>query len=159
MSERRTRNLSAAVSAVLLLIVVVGLLTGAPVQRDRSRDLALQLRCPVCQGESVAASSSATAVTIKEQIDEMVAAGDSDAEIRDHYVARYGTWILLSPPTRGPTLLLWVLPGVAAVVGGALVVSRRWRAGAGAVDIDDSERDRLTALVADVRRADKDAAT
>ena len=127
MAEPRRRWIPAAVMVVLATVIAVGLLSAPPREPDRTAALAQQLRCPVCQGESVAASPSETATAMRDQIEQMVAAGRSDAEILDHYVARYGRWILLDPAPRGDTLLLWLLPVGALIAGAAVVATRRRR--------------------------------
>lgn len=107
---------------------------GAPpsaVEIERRTDaLAAQLRCPVCQQLSVRDSPSKVARTFRVRIRELVASGRSDDEVRDFFVARYGDWILLSPPRRGTGLLVWVLPPALLLAGLLLVVVavRRWTA-------------------------------
>lgn len=125
MRDRWRRLLYPVTVAVLATVVLIGILTGGPQSGDRARDLAEQLRCPVCQGESVADSPSDTAIAIREQIDEMVADGRTDEEIIEHYVARYGRWVLLRPPAAGDTLLIWLLPVVVAAAGAFVVATRR----------------------------------
>jgi cytochrome c-type biogenesis protein CcmH len=92
---------------------------------ERTMALAHQLRCPVCQGLSVADSSSEAALGMKARIRELVALGYTDAQIHDYFVDRYSTWILLAPPNR----MLWALPvGVGALALGVLgwwLASRR----------------------------------
>jgi cytochrome c-type biogenesis protein CcmH len=95
---------------------------------ERTHDLAKQLRCPVCQGLSVADSPSDSALDMKGRIQDLVAQGYSDEQIVDYFVSRYGEWILLSPdPKRN--WLVWLAPGLAAGIGlawaAATVVS--WR--------------------------------
>ena len=136
------------VAMVLAAVIVGGLLLAPPREVDRVDALAQQLRCPVCQGESVAASPSEMARAIRDQVAEMVAAGRTDAEILDHYVARYGRWVLLDPPLAGDTLLLWLLPVAAAAAGAVVVLSRRRRAGPPS-ELDDADR---VALAAEVER-------
>lgn len=119
--------LAPAVMMLLTGVIVAGLITSPPAVADRGDALAQQLRCPVCQGESVADSPSDTATAMRDQIDQMVAAGRTDREILDHYVERYGRWVLLDPPARGDTLGLWLLPAIAATVGLGVLVTRRRR--------------------------------
>lgn len=155
MGERMRQGSLPALMVVLATVITVGLATATPRAQDRADALAAQLRCPVCQGESVADSPSETATAIRTQIEQMVAAGRSDAEILDHYVARYGRWVLLDPPARGDTLLLWLLPVLAVIGGGALVVTRR-RRDAPTGPLDDAERAMLEQRLSELRR-DEDA--
>lgn len=132
----------------LAAVIVVGLATAPPPAADRAHALAEQLRCPVCQGESVADSTSETAMAMRQQITEMVGAGRSDQEVRQYYVERYGRWVLLDPPVGGDTLWLWVLPVAAAAGGLGLVLARRRRDGrAPELDAEDRAlvRDELSA--------------
>ena len=116
----------------------------------RAERLATELRCPVCQGLSVADSPSITSNDIRADIRRRIAAGESDADIRQAYVDRYGDWILLRPRARGFTALLWALPAAAVVVAGALLALalRRWRTQA-PLEASPEDRD----LVAELRAA------
>ena len=126
MPEPLRRWGAAALTLALAAVVVVGLLSARPAEPDRARELAGRLRCPVCQGESVADSPSETAVAMNRLVAEQVDAGRSDAEILAFFRQRYGDWILLDPPARGRTLLVWALPAAALVVGlTAIVLSVR----------------------------------
>lgn len=151
MGERMRRWSVPVIMVVLAMVITVGLATATPRAQDRVGALAAQLRCPVCQGESVADSPSETATAIRAQIEQMVAAGQSDAEILDHYVARYGRWVLLDPPARGDTLLLWLLPVLALIGGGAVVVTRQ-RRDALTGPLDDAERAMLQQQLSALRR-------
>ena len=119
-----------------LAVVVVGVLAwaawpgGAPSDAERAHTLATELRCPDCEGLSVADSSTSTARAIRTEIRHLVAQHRSEAEIRQVYVDRYGESILLRPESSGLSLLVWVLPvlAVLAGAGGLLVALRRWRA-------------------------------
>lgn len=82
---------------------------------ERVQRIAAELRCPVCQGLSVADSPSATARGMRDLVAQRVAEGRSDQEIRDEFRRSYGDWVLLSPATDGPALLIWLLP--VALVG------------------------------------------
>ena len=87
-------------------------------------EVAAQLRCVVCQNLSVADSPSEMASQMRAIVRERLAAGDSPAQVRQYFVDRYGEWILLAPPRRGFTLLVWLAPLVAVVVGVVIVALR-----------------------------------
>jgi len=120
---------------VLVAIVVGALLVGGAAGRTdpspaaRAQRIASELRCPVCQGLSVADSSSPTARAIAEDIRRRLGAGESDAEIRQAYVDRYGEWVLLQPAGAGFGALLWALPVGGFVLGAGVLAFafRRWR--------------------------------
>jgi cytochrome c-type biogenesis protein CcmH len=106
-----------ALGALLALgaLVVVELVRPAtpPTQAEQARQIADDLRCPDCQALSVAESETAAAAAIRRQIVEQLAAGQSPEQIRAYFVARYGEWILLAPPSP----FAWWIPVVAMVVG------------------------------------------
>ena len=81
-----------------------------------------ELRCLVCQNESLAASRADLAVDLRRQIREMILEGKSDREIMDYMVARYGDFVRYRPPLRGTTLMLWFGPGLLLVAGITLLV-------------------------------------
>jgi len=96
---------------------------------DRLTDqVASELRCPVCRSLSVRDSQAELAREVEGVIRERLAAGESPEEVKAYFVSKYGEWILLKPPKRGFTLLVWVLPLLALALGGALlvVILRRW---------------------------------
>src|SRR5436190_23774773 len=131
---------------VLALIGVAGLLSGDPRSPNRARALASRLRCPVCQAESVADSPSETAQQMNLVIADQVAEGRSDKEILAFFRARYGEWILLDPPRRGRTLVVWALPVAALVVGLAAIVLRTGRGAP--LELSDNDRARVDAELA-----------
>lgn len=101
---------------------------GAPVTDPatlEARTLALShgLRCPVCQGLSVAASSSEAAVAMKDRVRSLVAQGYTDEQITDYFVERYGTWILLEPPKEGANWLIFAGPAGLLLLGGVALVA------------------------------------
>jgi cytochrome c-type biogenesis protein CcmH/NrfF len=87
-------------------------------------EVAAQLRCVVCQTLSVADSPSEMATQMRGIVRERLAAGESPAQVRQYFVERYGDWILLAPPRRGFTLLVWLAPFVAVLVGVVIVAVR-----------------------------------
>jgi cytochrome c-type biogenesis protein CcmH len=82
------------------------------------------LRCPVCQGLSVADSNADAAVAMYARIAELVRLGYSQEQIEDYFVDRYGEWVRLDPPVEGLHWLLWVAPALLAVVGAAAIALR-----------------------------------
>jgi cytochrome c-type biogenesis protein CcmH/NrfF len=96
------------------------------------RRLDSELRCPVCQGLSIADSPVTLAGEMRSVVAQKVAAGATDADVRAYFVERYGQWILLVPAAAGPNLLLWAAPGLLLIGGTAVVVGRaRRREGTG----------------------------
>jgi cytochrome c-type biogenesis protein CcmH len=98
-----------------------------PAQEARAEALQEQLRCPVCQGESLAESNAPLAADLRHLIRQRIAAGDSDAQVKAFLVARYGNFILMKPPLMASTWLLWFGPfGILLLGGGvaALVILR-----------------------------------
>lgn len=129
------RQLSLALGlALLVALAVVGLVRSAGADgpasaAEREHEIAASLRCPTCQGLSVADSSSPLSKSMRRIIGEQVAAGRSDDQVIGYFVDRYGEWVLLSPRADGRGWLVWALPVVAVLVGlvaaGQLVRRRR----------------------------------
>ena len=110
-----------AAGALLALVALIALLwvnNPSPTAAERTDALAGELRCPDCQGLSVADSQTAAAREIRRQVDELVASGATDDEVRAHFVDRYGEWILLGP--RVPAF--WLLPLIVVLAGTAALV-------------------------------------
>lgn len=109
--------------------------TPAPPSASRidslTRDVSSQLRCPVCQGESIQDSPSSLAQEMRAVVRSRLEAGKSPDEVKAYFVSKYGDWILLQPPAKGFTGLVYVLPVVALLVGAGIVMLavRRWTAG------------------------------
>ena len=122
------------VAIMLAALVLLGAMpspaaaqSAKPVSEDLVHEIAVQLRCVVCQNLSVADSPSEMASQMRAIIRERLAAGESPAEVQRYFVDRYGEWILLSPPRRGFNLLVWLLPLVAVVVGLVTAGALIWR--------------------------------
>ena len=93
-----------------------------PAKESRARDLSRELRCMVCQNQSIDDSEAPLARDLRLLVRERIAAGDSDAQVLDFLVARYGEFVLLKPRLEAHTLLLWLLPPLALVGGGLALV-------------------------------------
>lgn len=101
-----------------------------PVLEARARDLSRELRCMVCQNQSIDDSEASLAKDLRLLVRERLTEGDSDKQVLDFLVARYGVFVLLKPPVEYRTLLLWGLPPVALVAGmlALFMVARRRKA-------------------------------
>jgi cytochrome c-type biogenesis protein CcmH len=144
---------------VLLALLWGFTVAAVPVSEDAVRDIAVQLRCVVCQSLSVADSPSETAREMREIIRERLATGETPEQVKAYFVGKYGLWILLSPPRRGWTLLVWVVPFVGVLVGLVVValVVRRWSrrgrvAPVAARPVDDAMRARIRHELAELDR-------
>ena len=116
----------------------------------RARDLSRELRCMVCQNQSIDDSEAPLARDLRLLVRERLVKGDSDRQVLDFLVARYGEFVLLKPPLRLHTLLLWSLPPLALLAGivGLFVMARRRKAaGLEPPALSREERRRLAALV------------
>ena len=91
--------------------------TNDPVANKRAVHLADELRCLVCQNQTIADSNAELAVDLRRQIREQIAQGRSDGEIVDFMVARYGDFVLYRPPLKPVTLLLWFGPPLLLLLG------------------------------------------
>jgi cytochrome c-type biogenesis protein CcmH len=121
----------------------------------RARELSRELRCMVCQNQSIDDSEAPLARDLRLLVRERIAAGDSDNQVIDFLVARYGEFVLLKPRFNPHTLLLWLLPPLALVGGGLALwtASRRRSKFPGAEDpallkLTAEEEDRLERLIA-----------
>jgi cytochrome c-type biogenesis protein CcmH len=92
-----------------------------PAKEARARELSRELRCMVCQNQSIDDSEAPLARDLRLLVRERIAAGDSDGQVIDFLVARYGEFVLLKPRFEGHTLLLWLLPPF-VLLGGALAL-------------------------------------
>jgi len=94
---------------------------GDPALETRARALQKELRCLVCQGESLDESNAPLAADLRRLIREHIGAGETDDQIKAYLVARYGDFILLNPPLRSDTFLLWFGPILLLLLGGVAV--------------------------------------
>lgn len=142
-------------------LVLVALLAGALVTAavgdrgprttaERTRELAETIKCPTCQGQSVAGSDATAAKSIRTEIARRIGEGQSDDEIRNYIAGLYGDEALLTPPRSGVAGLIWFLPVAFFVlaVGGLIAAFRSWRIPS---DLEISAADRE--LVEQARRS------
>ena len=144
--------------AAVILAFVLAMLAGSParavqpdeiladpVKEGRARELSKELRCMVCQNQSIDDSDAPLARDLRLLVRERISAGDTDSQVIDFLVARYGEFVLLKPRVNQHTVLLWLLPPLALMGGGiALWIYSRRRDQAG-----ELERESLMKLTPD----------
>jgi len=120
-----------------------------PVLEKRVMLLSEELRCLVCQNQSLSDSNAELAIDLRNQVREMMQAGKSDAQIRDSMVASYGDFILYDPPLKMTTLVLWVGPFVLLVLGGVMLARnlKQRRQVVGEQALTSEQRERARALL------------
>lgn len=123
-----------------------------PKLEQRARDLSAEIRCVVCQNESIDSSNADIARELRLLVRERLVAGDSDQDVLDYLVARYGDYVLLRPPMKPETYLLWFGPFGMLLLGalGVFVYFRHLRAAAAPPpDLTAEEEVRLARLLAE----------
>jgi cytochrome c-type biogenesis protein CcmH len=149
MQERLARPV--AVLFVALFLALTALASAAkeavpeaadPALEARMTRITSELRCLVCQNQTIADSTADLAADLRRQTRELLMQGKSDKEIVDYMTARYGDFVLYRPPLRATTVLLWFGPALMLVVGAAvlvLVLRRRSRMANDAFETDDDD--------------------
>lgn len=125
-TDRLRLWLSWGIPLVAIVIIVVGLAQG-DTEGDEVHAIASRLKCPVCQSESIADSSSEVARDLRGFIAAELEAGRSSDEITQFFVDRYGESIVLDPSGSGRGLVLWLAPAVVLVIGIAGILGLRRR--------------------------------
>ena len=124
-----------------------------PVLERRARDISRNLRCLVCQNQSIDDSNADLARDLRVLVRERLVAGDSDSAALDFIVARYGDYVLLNPPFKGSTYVLWIGPGVILAFGAAaLALFFRRRKIEAPAPLTQEEAKRIEALMDDTSR-------
>ncbi|NKE44689.1 cytochrome c-type biogenesis protein CcmH [Roseomonas frigidaquae] len=125
-------------------------------QEERARTLGREIRCMVCQNQSIEDSEVGLARDLRLLVRERISAGDSDAQVKDFLHARYGDFVLLRPPFAWNTLILWATPLVALLVGfGLILLARRGTAGiAPPAPLSAEEQRRLAEIEAALKLKD-----
>ena len=137
---------------------------GDPAKEARARELSRELRCMVCQNQSIDDSEAPLARDLRLLVRERIAAGDSDNQVMDFLVARYGEFVLLKPRVNQHTLLLWLVPPL-ALAGGGLALwlhNRRRQKSAGIADpsllhLTEEEEARIDRLISAEAAREKQA--
>lgn len=148
----------AALTAALLLLAPLHALAVSnpadmlsdPAQEARARELGRDIRCMVCQNQSIEDSEVGLARDLRLIVRERITAGDSDEQVKSFLRARYGDFVLMKPPFAWSTAALWATPVVAVLAGLGLILAMRRRAAAAAAGapapLTEDERKRLAAL-------------
>lgn len=148
-ARRTSSRLAAAITTAFTIALTLGDVSRVTAQRNapraetvstrtaadsaleaRTSAVASELRCPVCQGLSIQDSPSDLAQSMRAVVRDQLAQGKSAGEVKAYFVAKYGEWILLAPSASGFNLLAYLLPAVALIGGGVVIVGavRRWTA-------------------------------
>ena len=119
---------------IFALILAASLLTGPgalaldpdemfddPKLEERAREIGRQLRCMVCQNQSIFDSNAGLAKDLRVLVRERMTAGDTDKEVVDYVAARYGSYVRLKPPVNSHTYVLWIAPVLILLIGAAMV--------------------------------------
>lgn len=154
-----TRRVAAIIAAAWLTVasaataVEPGERLSDPALEARARQIGRDLRCLVCQNQSIDDSDAELAQDLRRLVRRRIAAGDSDGEVIDYVVSRYGDFVLMRPPFKPATWLLWLGPAVVLACGGlAVALFYRRRRGGEPIPLSDEEKARLAVLLGDDRR-------
>jgi len=131
------------------LAVEPGEILDDPVLEERARDISKGIRCLVCRNESIDESNAELARDLRLLVRERLVEGDSDEEVVDFLVSRFGEYVLLTPQANGVNLILWVA-GPVLLLGGlgiAFAYLRRRDGGEAPDDLSEEERERLSQLL------------
>ena len=147
-------------AAIALLLAAITSGSSLAVQPDemlkdpnleaRARELSRELRCMVCQNQSIDDSEAPLARDLRLLVRERLTKGDTDQQVLDFLVARYGEFVLLKPPLEGRTIILWTLPPLALLAGaiGLFFAGRRRRLGQlEPATLSNEEQRRVSTLV------------
>ena len=120
---------------------------------SRARTLSRELRCVVCQNQSIDDSAAEVAHDMRRAVRERLSAGDSNDQVFAYMVVRYGDYVLLKPPFKAGTLVLWLgAPALLLIAGAALLIAaRRRRVPAAPSPLSDDERRRLSVILSEAK--------
>lgn len=117
-----------------------------PVKEAQARELMKEIRCLVCQNQSIEDSNAELARDLRAIVRERIALGDSPDNVRAYLVDRYGDWVLLRPPVKTSTYFLWASPFLVVLIIALLLINRN-RQAAAPVPLSDAEKEQLKALL------------
>lgn len=127
-----------------------------PALEARARSLSLDLRCLVCQNQSIDDSAAPLARDLRIIVRERLSQGDTDQQVIDYLVLRYGNYVLLKPPLQADTVFLWIGPGLILAIAGAVFVAYARRRGSFPetpnTPLSEAEHQQLAALAEDSLR-------
>lgn len=107
---------------VLSLALLIAFQVNADTLEDQIADISGELMCPVCEGQSVAESNAQLARDMRAIIKTKLLEGNTKEEIIDYFISSYGETILASPPPRGFSAILWLLPVLSVLIGAAIIL-------------------------------------
>jgi cytochrome c-type biogenesis protein CcmH len=132
---------------LLILFCGVALAQEDPALEKRVRDLSSELRCLVCQNQTLADSNAPLAVDLRDQVRAQLKAGKSERDVIDFLVARYGDFVLYRPPLKASTVLLWTGPFILLALGVALLARRLRRRSVPGPELSEADRARAAKLL------------
>jgi cytochrome c-type biogenesis protein CcmH len=132
---------------LLILFVSAPVFSEDPNLEKRVTSLAHEMRCLVCQNQTIADSNAPLAIDLRNQIREQLQAGKSEQDVIDFMVARYGDFVLYRPPLKASTVLLWAGPFLFLVLGLGLLIRRVTRRAAPAAQLSEADRARAAKLL------------
>ena len=132
---------------LLALFCGLALAQEDPALEKRVRDLSSELRCLVCQNQTLADSNAPLAVDLRSQVREQLRSGKSERDVIDFLVARYGDFVLYRPPLQKNTVLLWLGPFILLALGLALLVWRLRRRRVPEPELSEADRARAARLL------------
>ncbi len=118
--SRRASKAAIVLIPICVLLIVLGCAADSPTLEERSQSLDSQLMCPVCPAETIDQSQAEIALQMRRLVRSKLDAGETEQQILDYFVDKYGRSVLAEPPAEGFNLLVWVVPPV-ALVGGAVL--------------------------------------
>jgi cytochrome c-type biogenesis protein CcmH len=143
----RTRNITSVAFITVMAVALILITSTRPATVDRVEQVGTRIKCPVCQGESIANSPSQMAEDMMDLVSERVSAGVPDEEIFEELLGSYTGAVLLDPPASGNTLVLWLAPLAVLVLGIAVILWWRRHPGSGDADEPPSPGRSRTRLV------------
>jgi cytochrome c-type biogenesis protein CcmH len=119
-----------------------------PALEARARAISQEIRCLVCQNQSIDDSNADLAHDLRVIVRERLSAGDTNQQVKDYLVARYGDFVLLDPPFRAKTLIPWLGPLAILLLGGVIIVTAlRWHRAEAPTPLSEEESRRLARLL------------